>query len=417
MTPQWTEVVWVDLLGTAHTLLRRNDLLDEPVPVSRGMVAPGDGTTAAHARDLLVRPDRKTLRANAFRPGTDVVLADLAEVDGRDSELCARTALRRVLGEAGSTGFDVYAAVELEAYLVDPATSTPAYRQTDCYGMARSAQFENLLAPLRNGLLAMDIEVEASNLEYSGGQVEVNLRYAPALKAADDGVLLRVATQTVAQRCGLEATFMAKPWTDQAGSGMHVHQSLWRAGRNAFAEPDGSLSGMARSYLAGLLDRMVDLTLLGSPTANAYHRRVSGSFAPTVVGWGGDNRTLAVRAITSNPAATRLEQRDASADCNIYLALAGQVAAGMDGVGTGRIPPPPVTGNSYARTDLPRLPSSIVEAHDRFAASAFARRAIGDTLTQAYLDAIRLEVDLSLRSSAGWERRRHLGGSVLRVDR
>ena len=209
----------------------------------------------------------------------------------------------------------------------------------------------------------MDIPIEASNPEYSGGQVEVNIEYGPALAAADRATLMRSLVRVLARKAGMNVTFMAKPWTDEAGNGMHVHQSLWRDTRNAFSEGDG-LSQVARHYAAGLLSRIREYALLGSPTPNAYHRRSDHTFAPTRVCWGADNRTLAVRAITDRPKSTRLEQRDAAADCNVYLALAGQIAAGLEGVREHREPPPPAVGDAYAREDLPDLPRTFLNAYE-----------------------------------------------------
>jgi glutamine synthetase len=259
---------------------------------------------------------------------------------------------------------------------------------------------------VRNELRLMNVPVEASNPEYSGGQMEVNLTYGPALGAADAATLLRSLVRTIARQEGFDATFMAKPWTDQAGNGMHVHQSLWKDGRNVFSDA-GQLSGLGRSYLAGLLAHLAELALLGCPNPNAYHRRTDLSFAPTLICWGGDNRTVAVRSIEGTEASTRVEQRDASADCNIFLTFAGQFAAGLRGLRAGLEPPPPVEGNAYDRTDLEAVPKTFLEAFDLMNAG-LASALFGEETVRAYLDVLSEERTVLLLSSTDWERQRYM---------
>ena len=267
---------------------------------------------------------------------------------------------------------------------------------------------EPVAGRLRRELTAIGIPVEASNPEYSGGQVEVNLRHGPALASADRATLLRWLTRRLAREAGLDATFMAKPWTTRAGSGMHVHQSLWRDGRSVFHDA-GALSAAGRSYVAGQLAWMRSLSLLGSATPSAYHRRVGYSFAPTVVCWGGDNRTLAVRAIVGGVTGTRVVQRDAAADCNVYLTFAGQFAAGFDGMTRRLEPPGPVRGDAYAQTGLALLPVTFLEAFSLLEADPVARALVGAATAGAYLRALAPERELVIASSADWERERYLG--------
>jgi glutamine synthetase len=251
----------------------------------------------------------------------------------------------------------------------------------------------------------MDVPIEASNPEYSGGQFETNIVHGDALEAADRAVLLRYGVRSLARRLGFEATFMAKPWTEQAGNGMHVHQSLWRNGANLFYD-EHELSDTGRAYVAGLLERIREFALLGSPTPNAYHRRADLSFAPTVVCWGGDNRGVSVRAVVGEPGSTRIEQRDASADCNVYLAFAGQFAAGLDGVLRELEPPQPAGGNAY-ELDLPRLPRTFLEAYELFRESEVARDLLGADIVDAYLETLAPEIDVHLTSASDWERSRY----------
>jgi glutamine synthetase len=374
----------------------------------------------------LLLPDWDSARPNPWDENARVVLGDLIGQDGRPDALCSRSALRRVLDRAASGGLQVQAAAELEFYLIDPATSRPIYDEINQYSLTKGAELEFVLHDLRERLAVMQIPVEAVNPEYSGGQAEVNIKHTGALAAADRAVLTRHFVREMARSRGLDATFMAKPWTEHAGSGMHVHQSVWRLpGQPAGASGGAARAGAARAsaanllyaagtlspeghgYVAGLLRYLRELVLLGSATPNAYHRRADYSFAPTRICWGADNRTLAVRVITGSEGATRIEQRDAAADCNIYLAMAGQFAAGLAGLEAGWAPPDPVTGNAYIRTDLPLLPESFPEAVDLLAASELAREALGPVV-DALLGVLRPECTVLVTSSADWERDRYM---------
>lgn len=398
----WVDVTWVDLLGRPHAVRVADP--DRPVPIPRAEVRAGfDGPTEAEGF-LLAVPDPSSRRSSG--DGPDIVMADLREPDGSASALCSRSGLRRVLEGFERQGYRVEAAAELEFFLLDPERGGPLYPDIENYSIVKGAELEPIMRRVRTELEALGIAVEATNPEYSGGQVEINVRHRPALRAADDATLLRSLVRSIARSEGLEATFLAKPWTDQAGNGMHVHQSLWRGGRNVFFE-DGGLSEVARSYVAGLLDHLPELTLFGSLTPNAYHRRADFSFAPTVVCWGADNRTVAVRTVVGDEAGTRIETRDAAADANVYLALAGQFAAGMAGIRAGKEPPPPVEGDAYVRRDLPALPRTFEEAY-RLMETGRAGELVGEETVRAFLEVLAPELELARISSGDWERDRYL---------
>ncbi len=404
----WNDLVWIDLAGRPQVVrMPAADNVSPPQIDSSAVVAGHSPAGQGGGRRLLLFADPATARPDPFEPGVTVVLADIAEADGTPSPMCSRTALKRVLAAFADDGLVVVAAAELEFFLLG-ADGAPLYPEIEQYSITKGTQLEAILAPVRNDLPRAGIEVEASNPEYSGGQVEVNLRHGDALAAADQATLLRWYLRQIARRAGLDATFMAKPWTDQAGSGMHVHQSAWRDGRNIFADGTGGLSTTGRFYVAGLLQHMAELALFGSGTPNAYHRRAGYSFAPTAACWGWDNRTLAVRAITGTESATRVEQRDAAADCNIYLTMASQFAAGLAGLRAGKEPPEPTTGNAYARTDVPPLPRFFPEAYDALTGSALARDALGQATITAYLDMLAAENAVLAESSCDWERDRYL---------
>lgn len=405
VTPAWTDLIWVDLLGRPRTVRTLSGDLS-------GLTVPGSAVAAGHAGpadlpgELRLVPDLASARPS-LDGDVQLVMADLYDEAG-PSPLCSRGALRAVLQRLADEGYEVSAAAEFEFFLLDQSTGEPLYEQIEQYSIPKAAELEPVVGRLRRELTAIGIPVEASNPEYSGGQVEVNLRHGAALAAADQATLLRWLARRLAREAGLGATFMAKPWTSRAGSGMHVHQSLWQEGANVFHD-SGSLSATCRSYVAGQLAWMRSLSLFGSATPNAYHRRVGYSFAPTAVCWGGDNRSLAVRAILGSEPGTRVEQRDAAADCNVYLTFAGQFAAGFDGMSRRLEPAAPVRGDAYAHPGPPPLPVTFLEAFSLLEGDAAARALVGSETTDAYLRALAAERDLVIASSADWERDRYLG--------
>lgn len=414
----WVDVFWSDLVGRCRSVRVRADVANRGVRLPRSLASAGFGGPGASTGDLVLQPDWGSVRTNPWDESARLVVGDLVDPDGVSDALCSRSALKRVLATASREGLEIRAAAELEFYLLDQATRRPIYDEIGQYSMTKGAELEFILLELRERLSVMAIPIEAVNPEYAGGQVEVNITYTEALGAADGTILTRYFIRELARTRGLDATFMAKPWTDRAGSGMHVHQSVWRARTDPWPGgqqtkdvnlfyADGGLSDQAMSYVAGLVGSMRELALLGSGTPNAYHRRADYSFAPTRVCWGADNRTLAVRAITGSPGATRVEQRDAAADCNVYLAMAGQFGAGLAGMRDRAKAPDPVAGNAYVRTDLPLLPESFIDALDLLQGSALAKESLGPVLAEL-LAVLEPERELLIASSTDWERDRYL---------
>ena len=360
--------------------------------------------------DVTVLPVPGTERALPWRPGTVQVLGQVLDTAGTPSSLDPRGALRSVLAEFAELGYTAKLALEMEFYLLDPGTRRPHETDVNCYAVDDGGFEEKILAPLRNQLLEFGVPVEASNIEYAPGQFEVNLRYEDALDAVDNGVRFRSAVKEIARQHGYLATFMGKPFDELSGSGMHVHQSLWKDGVNAFRDDAAEyrLSETALRYVAGLHANIRDLSLLGSPTANDFKRRQDNTFCPTTVSWGTDNRTVAIRAITAG-GATRVEQRDAAADCNPYLAVAGQLAAGLSGIREGLTPPPPCTGDAYTEPTAVRLPTTVEESSTLLEQSALARRTFTKDLLDVYVDTCRYEYRMVTAPVTDVERNRYLG--------
>ena len=214
---------------------------------------------------------------------------------------------------------------------------------------------------MRKSLNEIGIPIEQSNPEYAPGQVEVNIRYDQALAAADRVVLFRAMVKELAMHHGYLATFMSKPFFDQSGSGFHTHHSVWKDGKNVFAD-SGKLSATGLSYLGGLQKRMAEMALFSATTPNAYRRRQPYTFCPVNTTWGIDNRTVGLRVIEGSDSAVRVEKRDGSAECNPYYLLACEIAAGLDGIEQGLQPGPMTEGNGYEAEDAEPLPADMATA-------------------------------------------------------
>ncbi len=316
-------------------------------------------------------------------PWEDGVAFCFGRVEGMDHKpvpIDPRNGLVRVLERAAKMGYEVQIGAELEFYLLDKETLQPRDTGIGVYSLARSAELEHVLGPIRRHLNDVDIPIEQSNPEYAAGQVEVNIRYGEALRAADRVVAFRGLIKEIAGAHGYIATFMAKPFIEESGNGFHLHHSLWSGGKNVFAD-NGKLSAIGKNYVAGLQKRMCEMSLAGATTPNAYRRRQPYSFSPVNTCWGVDNRTVGLRIIEGKDSAVRVEKRDGSADCNPYNIMACEIAAGLDGIEQKLEPTPETTGNAYEDADAELLPTDLQTAIKLAKQSDFVGSIIGeDTL-------------------------------------
>ena len=296
-----------------------------------------------------------------WEPGVAMCFGIGLGMDHKPVPVDPRQALVRQIERAAAMGIDVQAGAELEFYLLDPQTGQPRDVGNDCYGLERAAAFEHVLGPIRQQIDAIGIPIEQSNPEYAPGQVEVNMRYASALLAADRVVMFRSLVKQLATRHGYLASFMAKPFIDLGGNGFHLHYSLWSEGQNIFSD-GGRLNDTGRHFLSGLQKRMVETSICGAANVNSYRRRVPYSFCPTNASWGMDNRTVALRVIEGSDSATRVEKRDAGADCNPYLLMATDIAAGLDGIEEKQEPTKINMGDAYSDSHDDALPTTLADA-------------------------------------------------------
>jgi glutamine synthetase len=242
--------------------------------------------------------------------------------------------------------------------------------------------------------------VESSKGEAWAGQHEINFRFRDALRAADDHVVYKTGVKEIAFQQGCSVTFMAKPHHDWVGSSCHIHSSLWQDGKNAFAGE----SELFRHYLAGQIAFMADLAVFVAPSINSYKRFSAGSWAPTTLAWGYDNRTCGFRVV-GHGSSTRPETRIPGADANPYLAFAALLAAGLYGIEQKLELGPALEGNAYI-SDAERFPHALREAIDRLESSTVARGLLGDDVIDHYLNYARTEQELFDKTVTGYERER-----------
>ena len=327
------------------------------------------------------------------RPTTQVLLRMLQQ-DGTPFYADPRQVLARVAGRVAATGLTPVMATELEFYIIDrrrtprdPVSPPSSHEgrwngwQTQVLSIAELHSFEPLLADIFHACERQNLPADTVVRENGPGQYEVNLNHvADPLQAADHAFLLKRIVKGVARQHGLDATFMAKPYGNLAGSGMHVHMSMLdAAGRNIMAEAGGAPTERLHHVVGGMLATLPDCMLLLAPHANSYRRLIPGGHAPTNVTWGLDNRSAAIRVITAGQA-TRVEHRVAGADCNPYLAVAGILAGALHGLTHRIAPAPPIDGEQ--REGHPTLPVNWDDAIDAFDASAV----MGDHLGADYQD-------------------------------
>ncbi len=371
--------------------------------------------------DFHLVPDMNTLRAAAWLPRSALVLCDVHdEKSHAPVAIAPRSMLRRQVDAARALGFDTFAASELEHYLFRASYAdvsraalreiAPAGWYLEDYHLMQGARTEDFHGAARRHLKDSGVPVENSKGEWGRGQHEVNVRYADTLTMADRHVVFKQCMKELADSMGLAVTFMAKIASDQAGSGCHIHFSLWRDGRNAFVGENAfgpiRCSNEFRWFLGGWIARVPDVMVFYAPTVNSYKRYVDLSWAPTRLAWSRDNRTAGFRVVGDGEG-LRIECRLPGADCNPYLAFAASLASGLEGIASHTEPPEHFSGDIYAAQDLPRVPHTLAEATERFGRSEFARRAFGDDVVEHYLHFFQSEQRAYDMAVTDWEIKRY----------
>jgi len=361
--------------------------------------------------DFGIRPDMATLRRIPWLEATALVLGDVQWHDGSPVQPSPRQVLRAQMDRAASLGFTPMAGSELEFFLVKEtfaeahakgyAALTPSVPYILDYHILATTYDEPLLRQIRNGMQGAGIRVETSKGEAWPGQQEINFRFADALTMADNHVIYKNGAKEIAFLNGCAITFMAKPFEDWIGNSCHIHSSLFRDGEAAFADDD-ALFG---SWLAGQIACASELAVFFAPTINSYKRYAAGSWAPTTLAWGHDNRTCGFRVV-GHGTSKRVETRIPGGDVNPYLAFAAMIASGLHGIEAKLEAPPPLQGNAY-ESDAERFPSTMREAIAALEEGSIARSAFGDQVVDHYLTYARTEQALFDRFVTDWERKRY----------
>ncbi|AWN26318.1 glutamine synthetase family protein [Streptomyces sp. NEAU-S7GS2] len=364
--------------------------------------------------DFAMHADPGTLRRTPWNAGTALITADLAWHDGSPVVASPRQILRRQLDRLAERGWSAYAGTELEFMLFKDTYEdawargyremNPANQYNGDYSVLGTGRVEPVLRRIRNEMGAAGMTVESAKGECNLGQHEIVFVYDEALTTCDQHSIYKTGAKEIAAQEGMSLTFMAK-YDEREGNSCHIHLSLQDAeGRPVLADDDDpyGMSKTMRHFLAGQVAAMRDFTLLYAPNINSYKRFRPGSFAPTAVAWGPDNRTCALRVV-GHGRAHRLENRLPGGDVNPYLAVAGMVAAGLYGIEHELELPEATTGNAYTG-DAAHVPTTLREAAELWEKSPIARAAFGDEVVDHYRHMARVEQDAYDAAVTDWER-------------
>jgi glutamine synthetase len=374
--------------------------------------------------DMVARADFSTLRFTPWVPKTALILCDLFSVKtGEPIGVAPRQVLRDQVAAAREINLEPMIGSEIEFYLFRDSYEqmhargysnlTPHSPFMEDYQVVQTTRDEYVVGEIRRGLEAAGIPVEFSKGEAGRGQHELNLAYTRALEMADRNIVYKTAAKEIASGLGRSVTFMAKYDFAETGSSCHVHSSLWHLSEGAIrgsafdAGSHGSeMTEHFRMYLAGQLAATRDFSILWAPTVNSYKRFQPGSWAPTAVAWGQDNRTLGYRVV-GHGASTRVECRIPGADANSYFAFAGTIAAGLYGIRHRLQLSDAYSGNGYEANDVPRIPATLAEAADLWERSEIARECFGADVHHHLLTMARHEWSTFNNSVTDWERIRY----------
>ncbi|MGY4652070.1 glutamine synthetase family protein [Mycobacterium sp. URHB0021] len=364
--------------------------------------------------DMVMNPDFATLRLIPWIPGTALMMADLTWTDGKPVTQAPRSILNQQIDRLAERGLVPNIGTELEFMVFDDSFRaawaagyrglTPATDYNVDYNMLASTRMEPLLRDIRLGMEGAGMYCEGVKGECNFGQQEIAFRYDHARVTCDNHTIYKNGAKEIADQHGKSLTFMAK-FDEREGNSCHIHISFCGGdGGAVFADPDDELgmSSMFRSFIAGQLATLREFTLFYAPNINSYKRFVEGSFAPTAVAWGLDNRTCALRVVGHGPG-MRMENRAPGGDVNQYLAVSALIAGGLYGIDNQLELPEALEGNAYT-SGAERLPTTLGEAAELFDKSEIARAAFGDDVVEHYLNYARVELAAYNSAVTDWER-------------
>ena len=363
--------------------------------------------------DMVLKPDLDTLRLIPWLPGTALVMADLNKMDGSPVPQSPRDILKKQIARLAERGLVPFVGTELEFIVFENTYRdawakkydglTPASDYNIDYALLASTRMEPLLRDIRNGMDGAGMYCEGVKGECNLGQQEIAFRYTEALATCDNHAIYKNGAKEIADQHGKALTFMAK-FNEREGNSCHIHLSVRGTDGEAVMAGDGpyGFSKLMEHWIAGLLATTRELSLFFAPNINSYKRYVEGSFAPTAIAWGLDNRTCALRVV-GHGAGLRVENRVPGGDVNQYLAVAALIAGGLYGIENELELEPIFEGNAYA-SDAPRVPTTLRDAAELFAHSAVAQEAFGDEVVEHYLNNARVELKAFDAAITDWER-------------
>jgi glutamine synthetase len=363
--------------------------------------------------DFVMRPDLSTLRLMPWNAGTALVLCDLEWEDGSAVAPSPRQILKAQLARLAERDLVAHVGTELEfivfqnsyeeAWRLGYRNLAPANQYNVDYSIVGTGRVEHLVRRIRNEMSGAGLYVESAKGECNLGQHEIAFRFSDALTTCDNHSIYKTGAKEIAHQEGMSLTFMAK-WDEREGSSCHIHISLRSPeGAPVMAGPgQHGFSPLMGHFIAGQLACAREMTYFFAPNVNSYKRYVPGSFAPTALAWGRDNRTCALRVVGRGPS-LRVESRVPGGDANPYLAVAALVAAGLHGIDSELPLPPEMVGNAYA-SGCPRAPTSLGEAARLLEEGKVALEAFGQPVIDHYLNAARVELDAYNGAVTDWER-------------
>jgi glutamine synthetase len=383
-----------------------------------------EGFVRIEESDMYLQPDPDTFVIFPWSADDKRVarlICDVYNADGTPFEGCPRNTLKRVIKEAADMGYTMYVGPEAEFFLFhtdkDGKPTTVTHDNASYFDLAPVDYGENARQDMCLTLESMGFEIEASHHEVAPGQHEIDFKYDDALVTADSVMTFKMVVRIVAQRHGLHATFMPKPVYGIAGSGMHLNQSLFKNGENAFYDPNGQwqLSKEALYYMGGLLKHAPAITAITNPLVNSYKRLVAGYEAPVYIAWSSQNRSPLIRVPAKRGMATRLELRSPDPSCNPYFALAVTLKAGLEGIKNKIDPPAPINQNIYHMTaeerlekSIPSLPANLLDAVRELQKDELIRSALGEHSYKRYVEAKLIEWDEYKMQVSQWELDRYM---------
>ena len=378
-----------------------------------------EGFTRIHESDQYLYPDLDSFTVLPWRPQYGKVarlICDVYNPDGTPFVGDPRGVLKKALKRAADMGYSFNVGPECEFFLFEtddegrPTTKTGD--EAGYFDLGPLDHGEGTRREICLNLEAMGFEIEASHHEVAQGQHEIDFKYAPALECADKIMTFKLAVKTVAQKNGLHATFMPKPVFGINGSGMHTNMSLFKDGKNVFYDPNDArgLSKEAYSFIAGLLAHVRGMAAITNPLVNSYKRLVPGYEAPCYLAWSASNRSALIRIPAARGQSTRVELRCPDPSCNPYLELACCLAAGLDGIEKGMVPPAEITENIFAMDRKTRhahgihsLPGNLSEAIDEMEKDELICQTLGEHVVEQYIQGKRKEWDAYRTYVSDWE--------------